>query len=116
MTKSTKSAAKSTIASTSNVAAKTRYLLASSPSKKATKTSAKKAPKVEVIERTPNMDRSLKITKLVKTNPRAEGSFGWESFNLICSGMTVEAYIAAGGRSKDLRWDISKGNVKVSKK
>lgn len=47
-----------------------------------------------------------KIYRLVKDNPRKEGTHGHRSFALIKDGMTVEAYLTAGGRNNDLRWDI----------
>jgi hypothetical protein len=46
------------------------------------------------------------ISKLVKTNPRREGTHGWNSFNIIKTGMTYEEYIDLGGRANDLQWDI----------
>lgn len=53
------------------------------------------------------------ITKLVDENPRREGSFGHKSFAVIRNGMTVEKYQEAGGRIKDLAWDIRHKFVKV---
>jgi len=50
------------------------------------------------------------IIKDVKTNPRTEGTWGHFSFSLIKNGMKVSKFIELGGRTKDLRWDISKGH------
>jgi hypothetical protein len=49
-------------------------------------------------------------------NPRREGSHGHRSLQIIIDspGITVEEYIAKGGRPRDLRWDIAKGFVKVT--
>lgn len=47
-----------------------------------------------------------KIYKLVKDNPRREGTAGHKSFALIRNGMSYEEYIEAGGRATDLQWDI----------
>lgn len=52
-----------------------------------------------------------KFFKLVKENPRREGTHGHKSFNLLKDGMTYDEYIAAGGRNNDLRWDIDHGWV-----
>jgi hypothetical protein len=57
----------------------------------------------------------MRLTKVVKTNPRREGTSGHASFALIKSGMKYEDFIAAGGVRRDLEWDISKGYTKLSK-
>lgn len=51
----------------------------------------------------------------VKTaeNPRREGSHGAASFALIKNGMTIDEFVAAGGRMADLRWDVAKGHVEA---
>lgn len=48
------------------------------------------------------------IHLLVKDNPRKAGTHGHRSFEIVQKqpGITYEAYIAAGGRNNDLRWDI----------
>lgn len=74
---------------------------------KSTKPS-KKAPAKQTIS------ADAKIIKLVKTNPRIEGTFGHKSFSLIKNGMTVAQYQSKGGRRKDLHWDLSHGFVQVA--
>ena len=57
------------------------------------------------------------ITALKKENPRRKGSHGWESYNIILNNkgpMLFEDYQAAGGRNRDLQWDIDHGNSSVS--
>lgn len=55
-----------------------------------------------------------KVIKMIVTeNPRREGTFGYKSWEVMRDGMTFEDYIAAGGRRKDLAWDISYGRVKM---
>jgi hypothetical protein len=56
-----------------------------------------------------------RIIKLVKENPRREGTVGFKSFRLIKSGMTYDQYIKAGGRRQDLAFDIAKKYVRVAK-
>lgn len=53
--------------------------------------------------------------KLEGKNPRREGSHGFNSMQLILDspGITYGEYIAAGGRSNDLAWDIKHENVRV---
>jgi hypothetical protein len=51
--------------------------------------------------------------RLKKQNPRREGTAGFHAWNLLRKGMTVDEYLAAGGRRDHLRWDIDKGNCKL---
>lgn len=52
----------------------------------------------------------------VVINPRKEGSFGHVSLGIIIAagdkGISYEDFIKAGGRSKDLAWDIDHGNAR----
>lgn len=54
-----------------------------------------------------------KIYRLVKGNPRREGSIGYASFALIRDGMTYEEYIEAGGRAGDVKWDLEHGFIEL---
>jgi hypothetical protein len=49
----------------------------------------------------------------VDKTPRREGTHGFKSFALIKNGMSYEAFIAAGGRTKDLAWDIDRKRVEA---
>jgi hypothetical protein len=86
--------------------------------KKAAKKSKKVAPKKAAAESAGGGRTSsyagLKITKLVKDNPRREGTHGHKSFSLITNGMTYEKFIEAGGRRVDLDYDVKKGNLKIA--
>lgn len=77
------------------------------------KSAAKKSNKAPGSGR-PSKFSGKKISKLVKENPRREGSIGHKSFALIQNGMTYEQYIAKGGRRQDLAFDLAKKNVKLS--
>jgi hypothetical protein len=63
-----------------------------------------------------NVGRTLKA--IVEANPRREGTKGHHSMGIILNagtkGISYEDYIAAGGRSNDLSWDIEHGSVEVS--
>lgn len=61
------------------------------------------------------IDSSLKIIKKVSGNPRREGTFGYNSFQLIKSGMTVEQFVKKGGRLRDLHWDVDHEYVELKK-
>jgi hypothetical protein len=61
--------------------------------------------------RAQNREKVIRI--LVSDNPRREGTAGYRSFALIKDGMTVGAYLEAGGRMVDLRWDEKKKNIKI---
>lgn len=54
-----------------------------------------------------------KLFKKVKENPRRKDTWGWKSWEILKDGMAYEDYLMAGGRLKDLDWDISKGNIEV---
>lgn len=55
------------------------------------------------------------IRKIVKENPRREGTHGYKSYEVIRDGMKFETFITNGGRLKDLAWDISYGRIKMEK-
>lgn len=55
------------------------------------------------------------ITKLVKDNPRREGTLGHKAWGILRSGMTYEQYIAAGGERKHLAWDLEHKYVSLTK-
>jgi hypothetical protein len=57
----------------------------------------------------------MKIYKKVEINPRRENSEGWKSFNFIRNGMSYEEYRLAGGRQKDLVWDLEHDYVELKK-
>lgn len=74
---------------------------------------AKVFPKKEQVVRESAGKLTGKLYLKRKDNPRKEGTHGWNSWNLIKDGMTVEAYLQAGGRNNDLRWDIDHGWVEL---
>lgn len=55
--------------------------------------------------------KTLTCTK--EANVRREGSHGHKSLQIIIDnpGITTEAFVEAGGRLVDLKWDIAHGNV-----
>ena len=80
---------------------------------KATKTKAPKEPRA-------NGGRSQFAGKTlypnVESNPRRPGSHGHKSLEVIIAhpdGISVDDYVAKGGRTKDLRWDYAKGQIKA---
>ena len=54
-----------------------------------------------------------KIYKKIPYNPRRKDTFGYRSWELIEDGMTYEEYIDAGGRYKDLKWDLDRKWVEL---
>lgn len=56
-----------------------------------------------------------KIYRLVKENPRREGSHGAKNWELYRDGMTYEEFIMARGGSNHLNYDIEKGYVELRK-
>jgi hypothetical protein len=53
----------------------------------------------------------------VETNPRRENSFGHRSMAVVIAagarGITVEDYVAKGGRLTDARWDLEHGHIEA---
>ena len=56
----------------------------------------------------PSINAGKKIFPIVDGNPRLAGSHGWHAFKIVqgCPGILYEDYIAAGGESHHLRWDV----------
>jgi hypothetical protein len=52
---------------------------------------------------------------VAKANPRREGSHGFKSLAIIITkpGITYAAFLAAGGRNKDLRYDIAQKHAEA---
>lgn len=48
-----------------------------------------------------------------KNNPRPLGTYGYRSWEIIEDGMFYEAYYSAGGRQRDLKWDLDRDWVRV---
>lgn len=69
----------------------------------------------------PNKGKLIKLGKNASLedgtvrNPRREGTYGHKSMQIIIdagdAGITYEAFIAAGGRSNDLNWDVEHNNA-----
>jgi hypothetical protein len=57
-----------------------------------------------------------RIYKLVKDNPRREGTEGYKSWEKIKNGMTYDDYLNAGGRNRDLRHDILAKRIELRDK
>lgn len=53
------------------------------------------------------------IKLLSATNPKRPGSKSFDRFALYQDGMTVEAFLKAGGRRADLAWDAKHGFIAV---
>jgi hypothetical protein len=101
--------------------------MAKTTSKKTTArtTTAKKAPAKRSTTKGPSAPGSnskfagRKLTPTAaakKENPRRPDSHGHRSLEIIRKkpGITYEAFIAAGGRACDLRYDVAKGHCAVS--
>lgn len=56
------------------------------------------------------------IVQVANDNPRRAGTQGHESFEILVKAggrMKYEAYLAEGGRTQDLKWDLAHGYVKL---
>lgn len=108
----------STTASTKSTTKKHRSTKKASEAKTTHKSVSKKAATAKKTKEAVRtfVDKSLRIVKLVKDNPRKKGTFGFKSFSKIKNGMTVEAFQEAGGRLKDMHWDVNHGYLKLAKR
>lgn len=61
--------------------------------------------------RAPNIAGTAKIKILVKENPKRGGAA--DRYALYKNGMTVDEYIAAGGKRADVNWDVAQGFIEV---
>jgi len=76
-----------------------------------TKAPAKKAAPAPAT--TGESSEGAKITLLVDSNPKREGSAAHGRFEKYKTGMTVAAFLAAGGTRSDLRWDSERNYVRI---
>lgn len=53
------------------------------------------------------------IHKLVKDNPRREGTRAWKVWELITPGMKYEDYMSKGGDNRDLMHEVKRGRVEL---
>lgn len=57
-------------------------------------------------------NRSPRITLLVTENPKRGKST--HRYAIYQTGMTVDAYLAAGGRRANIAWDLKRGFIKLN--
>ena len=63
----------------------------------------------------PSRNAGKNIFPIVDGNPRRAGSHGWHAFEIVQDqpGILYEDYIAAGGESHHLRWDVRHNFLEV---
>lgn len=76
--------------------------------------SHRKAPPREPGQRPGAVSPSAIIRILAESNPKKPGSESHTRFALYQDGMTVQAFLDAGGRKADLSWDQEKGFISIS--
>lgn len=54
-----------------------------------------------------------KIRKIVKYNPRREGTIAHDNFKIFKNSMKVDSYLKAGGDLRDLRYSVKKGWIEI---
>ena len=57
--------------------------------------------------------KTATIQLLVTGNPKREGSLAHKRFALYKDGMTIADYIAAGGRTGDINYDVANQLIEV---
>lgn len=61
--------------------------------------------------RAPNIDGAAKIKILTEKGANPKRGTAAERFALYKNGMTVDEYIAAGGKRADVNWDVAQGFI-----
>ena len=83
--------------------------------KKAALESAVKKPSEQKAKQSKrSIFRNSVIKILVKENPKRAGTSGHKQYAAYVDGMTVDAYLKAGGTAPYLRWDIAHKFVSLS--
>jgi len=59
------------------------------------------------------VNKQAKIIVLVEENPKRNNTLAAERFALYENGMTVEEYVAAGGRTGDIAHDVAAGYIEL---
>lgn len=59
------------------------------------------------------VSKQVKIKLLVDENPKRTGTLAFERFALYENDMTVEEYVAAGGRTGDIGYDVAAGYIEL---
>ena len=120
LAKATKTPKRAGTKSGTTAAAKKPGKVVKTATKPAAKTAAKPAAKTVskgngAVGRPSGLDGTKTLKVLVEENPRREGSQGYDNWKIIkrYDGKTVEGYLAAGGGSNHLRWDLDHKNVKL---
>ena len=90
----------------------TRKVNKNSMAKKTKASNAKAAKAKKAATKGKGEGRKFALTnhtlhKLVKENPRREGTFGYKTWEKIRNGMTYQDAVEAGARNKDIRHDIN---------
>jgi hypothetical protein len=57
--------------------------------------------------------KSSIITVLAEENPKNKGTLAFQRFALYQSGMTIAEYVAAGGRTGDIKNDVMSQYISV---
>lgn len=54
------------------------------------------------------------ITMLATANPKRKNTLAHKRFELYKTGMTIKDYVAAGGRTGDIKYDVIAGFICIS--
>lgn len=63
----------------------------------------------------PDYADDMVITVIVAANPKRPGKKNWDRFQLYYTHKTVGEFIAAGGHRGDLKWDVERKFITVTK-
>ena len=55
-----------------------------------------------------------RVVATVAPNPKKPSSASWARYELYRVGMTVDEFVAAGGTTADVKWDLEKGFITLA--
>lgn len=70
-------------------------------------------PQLATVKSSERTTDSRIIRLLVAGNPKRAGTEGHSRFSKYKDGMTVAAFIAAGGRAADIKWDTERSFIRL---
>lgn len=59
-------------------------------------------------------DKKAIITVLTQDNPKRKNTLAYTRFALYRTGMSVADYVAAGGRTGDVLYDVAEGYISLA--
>lgn len=83
------------------------------PEQAAPERAAPRAPRTPAPRGNARRGVDPRVIDSVKPNPKKPSSASWARYELYRVGMTVDEFVAAGGTTADVKWDLDKGFITI---